>query len=443
MSENIMEIELPIIGDAIYTSPEKGTNRICKATYKGEPCYLIEHIPTGYMALFDYETRLLSGIKSKITRCGGLVCDKKQTGRNILKFHKEGNEKSISLRLWLFAKYKQIDLKDVRGCKIMLKDDDLLEYKIIDMRSCNLFDAGGERTDRRGYAMVYNDPDNADRKCIAATYLSGDKEYIETYEYSPELLTMLNTSRYCSIDICDRNKRLNVIVHYKPSADGYKVMNLSKFVLLYYKYFDRYRRQRGAIKRFIHDIVELRDKHAKDEAAHVYALRWLGYSGNLMWMKRETNQAMSNIIDRFSGDYSAFSTTTEAGEILVSFLSHGKQMLYKCKTPEDYLDLQEVLVGRGITRNLKTNMHYQDHMVIVPTPRDIAENAVKTEQPFEIEKILAAHWEHCNKRDQLQALYATMPKAFQMWMPAAKGIQCDNLGALWNVIRLHMGGLIE
>lgn len=443
MTENIMGIELPVIGEKIYTSPKKGTNVIYEATYKGEPCYLIEHISTGYMALFDYETRLLSGIKGKITRCGSLVCNKQKGGKDTLKFHKNEKEKSISLRLWLFSKYEGIDLEDVRGCKIMLKDDDLLEYKIIDLRSCNLFDAGGERMDRRGYAMAYNDPGNADRKCIAATYLSGDKEYIETYDYSPELLTMLNTSRFCNIGISDDNERLNVIVHYRPEADGYKTMTLSRFVLLYYTYFDRYRRQRGAIKRFIHDIVKLRDKHAKDEAAHVYALRWLGYSGNLMWMNSETNQAMSNIIDRFSGDYGAFSTITEAGEILVSFLSHGKQMLYKCKTPEDYLDLQEVLVGRGITRNLKTNMHYQDHMVAVPTPRDIAENAVKAEQPFEIEKILAAHWEHCNKRDQLQALYATMPKAFRPWTPAAKGIQCDNLDALWNVIRLHMGGLIE
>lgn len=416
MPENGVMIELPVIGEKIYTSPNKGTNVIYEATYKCEPCYCIRH-EEGYEALFDYNEKYIRNMKGKITRCGGLVCDKKRTGRNILKFHKEGKEKSISLRLWLFAQYKSINLSAVRRCKIMLKDDSLLEYDIADLRSCNLYDAGGERTDRRGFAKVYECPDNTKKKCITATYTSGENEYTEIFEYSPELSTMLNTSRYCSIALSPDNERLSVSVHYKQEKTGYKFLPLSRFVLLYYRYFNKFRRQRGAIPRFIHRICELNEEYEDKDAAHVNSVKYNGGAENLTWMKKLTNDRMNDFAARFVGEYNFFPIVTEDNEILVEFTSHGRIYLYKCATPEDYLNMQFILMGRSVhTKDFWAMRARTGEKILTPkeTYEEIKAQDQQQNQPPS-EEMVAEYWAWCEHRDRLLKQYREYPDDFLIW----------------------------
>ena len=105
---------------------DKGTNVIYDGSYKSEDVFIIEHTPTGHMEIIDHNEQVLNSVIGRIKRTKALVCDNKAKS-NILKFHRNGRERSISLRLYVYAKYVGISLKDVRRKNIMLDDDSATE----------------------------------------------------------------------------------------------------------------------------------------------------------------------------------------------------------------------------------------------------------------------------------------------------------------------------
>lgn len=113
--ETTKTAEFPILGKIEYESPSK-TNVIYEAAYRGLPCYCIQHIPSGHIEIIDHNKAILNAIITKIKRCGALVCEKKSK-QHLLKFRGTEREYNISLRLYVFAKYRHIELKETRGKK--------------------------------------------------------------------------------------------------------------------------------------------------------------------------------------------------------------------------------------------------------------------------------------------------------------------------------------
>lgn len=419
MEENKLKIELPIIGDKIYTSPEKGTNVIYEATYMGEPCYLIKHVPTKYSELFEHDEALCKDIITKIKRRGALCVT--YTGKNskMLRFNPTNREKKLSLRQLVLARYENKSVSKIRGYQTYLRDKSLMQYGFADLRRCNLYTRGTFRSDKENPSLgIYENPNNPEEKCLTVTYRSGDKKHTEVYAYSKELHEMLATSNLCGISYKRESDRLIVKVNHgdlDKNDRGWCPKNLGHFVLLYYTHFFRFRKRNGAIKQFIHNIPKLSQNYKGKEAAHLNAIKRIGGTGNLMWMNKTTNIKMKDLAACFRGEYNFFPIVTEDNEILVDFTSHGKTFLYKCATPEDYLDMQLILMGRSVHTKDFWAMRARTGEKIL-TPKETYEEVKKQEQSqLTVEEMVAEYWAWCEHRDRLLKQYREYPDDFLTW----------------------------
>ena len=310
-------------------------------------------MPTGHTEIIDHDQRLLKAITRRINRSSAIVCEKKKRG-SILKFAQSGKEHPISLRYFVYAKYKGLELWQVRGKKIRIHDDSSIADNILDIRSCNLYDAGGLRphTDNRDIQIVKR-PDSGERY-IAITFPNRKNGKTEYADYSPELYEMLASLTYCNVRYNPHNDRATVVVHYGGNKDSYIRDNLAKFLLIFYHHFEKFKNMTGSVKRFIHSYRRLSDQYGNVDAAHINAVKWNNCRGNLAFMVHETNDRMRNFIKFFTGSHGVFTTVNEQDEILIEFTNGGSDPRYfRCKTPEDYLDWQKIFLGKALTHKLQ------------------------------------------------------------------------------------------
>lgn len=438
--ETTKTTEFPILGKIEYESPNK-TNVIYEATYCGLPCFCVQHIPSGHIEIIDHDEAILNAIIAKIKRCGALVYEKKAK-QSILKFHGTEREYSISLRLYVFAKYEHITLKEIRGRKVVMHDTTLATNNIADLRKCNLYAAGDFRPIKpRSMVEVMRNPESKDVQCIVVKVRKQSGCVAEIYPYSEELYKILSSSKWGCLQ-CGKDEqgkdRIKIIVHYRKTKDGYRRVNLSRFVLLYNTHFHKYSKQNGAIKRFIQDFSKLTDGET-NHAAHINAAKWNGGNGNIAWMEGKTNEAMSNLITHFSGDYEIFAVADDNAGVLIEFLSHGQKHYYRCNSASEYLDLQRVLMGKcSLTKNLHMNQVAASGVSSIPTPKETYQK-VKTERTHN-EDMIAAYWEWNNRRDSLIDHYKSNPNSFRDWGHKAKGIAIQDVPEL---INLFMGDVIK
>ena len=418
----------PIVGKAVF-STEGGTNIIYDGTYNGKPCYCIVHTGTGHMEIIDRDENILKQVLSKISRCKAVVCDKKRTGY-ILKFHKTKRERSISLRLYVYAKYHGLALDKVRHHKIMLVDDSLCGENISDLRKENLYDAGGFRPVKNNNALeIIERPEHTGERYIIVKTYSPKMDKIEAYEYDEPLYRILASSRYCTVAHNKGTGRQSVVVHYGRTKSNYIIMNLSRFVALYRTYFDRYRNRPGAISRFIKDIPLLNEKHGEFDAGHIDANLWNGTSLNLIWMRKDTNNKMNDLIRSFVGEYDAFAACNDAGEILVEFSNGGEPFRFRCPSAEHYLDLQKVFAGRcRLTDKVKIHHVTDTHVDAIPTPKDSLKYHGKRKDPT-FESVISKLWQYLDRRDSMLTAYRDNSGAFSPWSMSADGITGEHLEA--------------
>lgn len=428
----------PVLGEIKYKSPNE-TNIIYEAVYQGLPCYCIQHTPTGHIEIVDHDRAILNAIITKIKRCGALVCQKK-TKQSILKFPATDREHSISLRLYVVAKYEHMELKEIRGKKIVMHDSTLAENNISDLRKCNLYAAGDFRPIKPNSTVeIMYDPQNAENQCIVVKVHVRDRYVTEIYPYSEELYKILSSSKWGCLQYGKDNGRLTIRVHFQNTKDGYKLVNLSRFVLLYDTHFHKYSKRNGAIKQFIRDFSKLSDGEHR-QAAHINAAKWNGGYGNLLWMEESENQSMSNLITHFSGDYDIFAVANEDSRILVDFLSHGQHHYYRCDNPKLYLDLQLVLMGKcDLTKNLYIDQFATSGAKHLPTPKEIYQEAEKTTLDCKADTV-TAYWEWRNRRDILLDHYKRNPDSFKEWEHKSNGIAFKDVPILVN---LFMGDVIK
>ncbi len=429
--------ELPVLGKIEYES-SNGTNIIYEATFQGLPCYCIQHTSTGHTEIIDHEKAILDAIITKIRRCGALVCEKK-TKQPFLKFRGEGREHSISLRLYVFAKYANIALKKVRNKKIVQNDDTLSVNNILDLRKNNLYAAGDFRPIKPNSMIeIMHDQKDAEKQCIVVKVREQDRYVTEIYPYSKELYEILSSSKWGCLQYCKDNGRLVIGVHCQKTRDGYKLVNLSRFVLLYSTHFHKYCRRNGAVKQFIRDFSNLSENEHR-QAAHINAAKWNGGNGNLVWMEEDVNRAMSNLITHFFGDYEIFAVADDNAAILIEFLSHGQKHYYRCSSASEYLDLQSVLMGKcNLTKNLCMNQVASSGAISIPTPKELYQEG-KTECTRS-KDIIAAYWEWNNRRENLIDLYKGNPNSFRDWGHKARGITIQDVPEL---INLFMGDVVK
>ncbi len=329
-----------------------GTNTIHEAEYDGSPCYAIVHVPTGHTEIIDHDDNIVKALIGRIKRSKAMTCEKKSNGY-ILRLLATNRERQVAFRYFVYAKYEGLRPEQVRRKKIRLIDSSALNDNILDLRSCNLYDAGKVRpyTAARSIEIV-DRPGFEGEKYIAIAFHGRKNGKVEYAEYSPELYEMLASPTYCNLRYNRHNDRATVTVHSRHHRDGYVFDNLSKFILIYYRHFSRYRNMRGGIKRFIHDYKYYsREKYKGQDAAHINACKLINCACNLAFMDESPNSCMGDLIKWFLPPYDVTTAVDGDGNILIEFAGVGR---FLCATPEDYLDWQRVFLGKDLTGKLKS-----------------------------------------------------------------------------------------
>lgn len=410
-----------IIQDALFQC-SNGKYFLCKALYKSEPCFCIQKRENGitYSALFDYNERICRSVISKMKRERFRKDTKKSGSGFMFRFDNTSGKGGISLRLFLWGKYNSIPPQKVKKAKIELNDRSAYTDNIMDMRSHNLYNAGGTVTD--GIAVV-KDP-ATDRQYIIVQ----DGDRIEFLDYSPEMYLMLTTRNICAKCKCNTsrdNGRLFTSVHYSCKKDGWKICNLSRFVLYYVEFFDKFKRYRtGSITRFIHNIPSfVPDKNI--ECGHINAHSWNNCKENIMFMEKEKNDKMSTYARIIQGRYKMFPIAyRENGQVKIliewSVGEHTKFIV--CKNEDDYMNLQESALGKiPLTANLEMRFAIvnedgeQEVVGTIPTPISQAAPAKEKAEVLDRKDTIRAMLNWSSRKDSLIALYREHPNFFYPW----------------------------
>lgn len=424
------------IQEEIYYSPS-GAFRVNKALFKNEPCFSVQNNHGGVMltVLFDYDMRIMRAVVSKMKRVG-MSADIKESGSGFMfKFQKKEKEQSISLRTFLWGKYHNIPPKKTIGLNIQLLDKETFSSNIMDMRSRNLYDAGGTATD--GISIIHHIVTN--EPFIMVQY----EDRTEFLEYSPEMYQMLTTRKICSQ--CKRNKqkkdngRLFLNIRCKCGKDGQIIRNLSRFALIFdehYKRFENYRN--GNITRFLHSIPEI-DPGKEIECGHLNARSWIDCNENMLFMKNELNGAMSTYAGLIDGKYSMLPIAWKAdseSKILIEWNAGEALVYFVCESVEDYVDFQKVILGKKpMIRDLSLVAADSDgNRTQFKTPMQSARSPVEKQEKMSVHELTTELWRWCDGRDRVLGLYKNSPGVFWTWQNTDKNMAADVL--LRQILRL-------
>lgn len=396
-------------------SQSRNNIRLYNADYDDVPCYCISHQLTGYKAIFSHDDSVLDAVIQRLSR-SAIAYDRKNTGAgSVFKFRRTEADRSISLRLYLYAQYHNLSLDNVTGHKIEMRNFESLPDNISDFRKENLYDAGGQRPEN---INVLERPDHPDEKYIVISC----EGRIEIQDYSDDLFELLQTKSLCDVSKTG-SSRLSARVHYAHRKDGYKIFNLSRLVLLYYLYYPEYRETSDSLKHFVQSLVRLTD--TIEHCGHVNACNWNNCTANLLPMSSQANMAMSNHIRHICGQYRMFAIGIQEHEdnyILVAFTNRGAVKYFKC-TVDEYADLQRKVLGKDdITKGVIMNYIFTCEDKVLPAGIDTPEQAYAKykNQSREIDtsngaELLSSFWEWCDDRDRLLNLYVEQPDMFKRW----------------------------
>lgn len=431
-------VELPIMGDELYRT-NKGTNVICEAMYENEPCYALVYSPTkgtikGRIELFDYDNQLLEKTIEKIKLHGALVPN---GNSSVLRFVAREGLLGISFKLFVFAHYNGIPVERVRRYQIQTYNDNLSDFNIFDFRSVNLYDTGGIKPENKySKTEIETDPNDINNKCLMVTAWDEYGTSVEIYDYSEELLAILQSGKYAHPfrkQSSSKEKRIST------SSSRTGTMSLASLVRVFYEYFDNYKDSSYPIDDFMDDVC-MHKEHLKSkgyEASHVMPAVWNGSRANLIYMDNATNDKMRDFFSNFSGDYEAFAVATDSEKILVELVSHGSPVYYVCETAEQYANLQLTMLGKNnLTRKLTVTYMSKDGTTRINTP---AEEAKKNPTP---DDVLNAYWDWCHHKDKLIDLYQSHPEVFRQWTLDTDRISITDIGTIFNIVKGIYGDMI-
>ena len=131
---------------------KKETNAIYEATCDGEPCYCLEHLPSGRMALFDRDRRVCDLLQHDIDKRGPVVAFLNH-GRCYFTIRIKG--RSISLAKYMTCRYNKQTVHRIRNCK-MLVDNINTSPAVDDLRRRNIYDTS-KPIERTPFRRVWSD----------------------------------------------------------------------------------------------------------------------------------------------------------------------------------------------------------------------------------------------------------------------------------------------
>lgn len=420
------------IQEEIYCS-DAGAFHVNNAVFNNEPCYCVQNFHNGEIrtVLFNYDESIMRSVVSRMKRTG-MSFDRKCTGSGfVFKFNQGKHEPGISLRSFLWSKYKHIPAKQAKKLRILLHDMSSVSSGIIDMRECNLYDS-----DEITSAEITTLLDSVTGRKFIVVQCEGITEFID---YSPELYQMLTTKGLCyNYQKCIATNRIKVSVHFAKKKNGSVGQNISRFVAIYNKCFGQFKNQKGAIKRFIRKYPVLNERFKEMDGSHVNAYKFNHCRENIMLMPSTVNRSMDNLAARIAGNYRMNPFRYSDGEsdkILIEWNIGEESRYIVCNSTEDYADIQNFILGVSkYTKNLEMRNAtvLEDHETVIsdhnPTPREQSLSrkgvAAGNVEYADVQRMMFQWSADC---ERVTKLYREHPEIFWEWKNTAEKFSTEDL----------------
>lgn len=408
--------------DKLYATKN---NRI--VIYEGEidgsKCYIVKHEAQCHIEIIDYDESIITAIINKSKKENSLSITTHR-GINSFKFQESEFGKSISLRKFVYATIHGLEPEDTHSMRIEIIDNTLKGDNIIDLRSNNLKHSGADSME--GLEVLCR-PEIASEK-----YLLVERDNtISIQEYSESLLSIFKNHSLCTLSGQSTSNRQ--LIKFKTSK--YITTHLTKFIMIFNQYFiPSSENESDSITEFARDYPELVSETGDLHCAHINARTWNNCINNTMFMTRQDNQDMSDLIKCFTGNYDAFAISYQIPDgsyiILVKITSAFGEKFYICDTPNSYADLQKSYLGKApALRNTRLNIidTEKNAGTTIDTPKEAFIKYGKQPEPINRDAFIEAFWSWCDQRDSLIALYSETPDVFQKWNPmiVEHGIRAD------------------
>ncbi len=389
---------------------KKETNAIYEATCDGEPCYCLEHLPSGRMALFDRDRRVCNLLQCDINK-GNAAVVYPNHGRCYFNISIRG--RSVQLAKYMMCRYNKQSVYQIRNSKAII-DSITTNPTVYDLRRKNIYDTSRpiESTPSR---RIWSDGSK-----IYIQLKKTDKPFVT--DYDPALLGILQTPSLCTFYV--HKKRKECAIHNERLFTNIK---LHTFVYLYFTRFKNYRNPQDFLK------------HLDDERAALYNDNYSidHFNGdihnNCMWnlsrMTWQGNKKKFNRVSLFYLPYELYGAVDHrTGEYLVEAIHNDISNFYKCKSESELNDLLVVILGKcKLTEHTKVYFNGRQEQ----TPRDLlASNGNKpVERDFNTDRSHA---------EMLLRLNREQPEWFTLWNEIGSGIPVGALrSAGWEITKVE------
>lgn len=386
---------------------KSGKNVIYEATCDGEPCYCLEHVPSGRMALFDWDRRVCNLLQRDIDKRGTVVAYLNH-GRCYFSIRIKGRK--ISLAKYMTCRYNKQSVHRIRNCK-MLVDNINTSPSVDDLRQRNIYDTS-EPIERTLFRRVWSDGSK-----IYIQLEKADTPFVT--DYDPVLLDILQTPSLCTFYI---------------DNDGYlviqdnKVFSKIKLHTFTYLFFTR-SKDYGQVQRFFEHLDDERVAISNDDYTIDHYLgdvhnncKW-----NLSRITRGENATKLDLTSRFYPPYEFYGAIDDrTGEYLVEVID-GVAHLYKCEGIAELNDLLFVILGKSaLTKHTKIYSNGRQEQtlreLIVADGNKPIERDFQTDN-YHAEMLLKMNREH--------------PDLFTPWTVIGNGVPLEVLPTGWEITKIE------
>ena len=404
-----------------------GKNIIYEAVCDGEPCYCLEHIPSGRVALFDLDRRIYNLLRKDIDKRGAVTV---YTNSGCCYFTIRIKGRNVPLSQYILLRHEKKSVYKTRNTKMVVNKANT-SYAVDDLRRKNIYDTSKpiEVTPSR---RVWSDGSR-----IYISLARSERPFIT--DYDPILLEMLQTPSICDFYI-DRDTRGNPTYLVIGKNKTFSKIRLHIFVYLFFTKFRDYRTAKSFLAHLNDDRATLsNDNHMMD---HFNGDTYNNCMWNLYHMSGNSNRCKGCLTQLFNPPYQVYGAIDHtSGECLIEYVSYKKSRLYKCSldNEDELIDFLRVKMGRAsITAKTKVSVIRQTDGVLhgcsIRTPKELsaANGHKRVQRDFSMDNSHAM---------ELLRLNAEQPEAFIPLAPMDKrGIPIDQLA---DMLSAYFGSKVE
>lgn len=385
---------------------KRETNAIYEATCDGEPCYCLEHLPSGRMALFDRDRRVCNLLRRDIDKRG--AASSRVFGKSYYFCLDDG----IMLAQYLLGRYNHQTYKTIQKKNRMRVGRIYCDNIIEDLRSNKIYDTS-KPVELTASRRVWSDG----RYIYIHQFRNG---VVDTIDYDPLLLAFFQTPSLCSFGVESHGHTIIVSPYIQNRSCRTRLYSIA--YIYAYKFCD-YTNLEDLLKHMNDERARLTENGAPDGYSidHLNGDTHNNCLWNLSRMTQKENRLKGKITSTFQLPYELYSSVDHAtGQYLLEIVCENIVRFYRCENATELNDFLRVLMGMStLTKNTKmyslSEHDGTERYAQVPTPRDLkfANKNVPIKRDFRTDNYHA---------EMLLQMNREQPELFTPWNVIGNGI---------------------